>query len=88
MGLLDFLRSDRQIFIRKIKSCEKCFEICRANPFSGPYSINQISKAQSVLNETKKWWLDNRQRLSKQDWMDEETWHETNKAFGIPSSAF
>ena len=96
MGLFDVFKSnqpDRKIFFKKIKAAEKVWEIMQA-PISGQgangkyYSGKQIQEAIDITKDARDWWLNNRERLHDQDWMNADVWFETNKAFGLEMIAY
>jgi|SaaInlLV_10m_DNA_1039704.scaffolds.fasta_scaffold28199_2 hypothetical protein len=87
MGLFDFFKpSDERVFWKKINSASKAFEITAANPFL--VSMQKQEDARATINDLKDWWLNNRERLKDQEWMNENIWFETNKALGLPMSAY
>jgi hypothetical protein len=88
MGIFDIFKSDEKIFWKKMENCEKAYPITLSNPFNGSYSLAEIERAQTVINDARVWWINNRERLRHQDWMNANIWHDTNNALQLPSSMF
>ena len=78
-------QSDQTIFIKRMKAAAPIWEVLNDNDLS-KYSISQMTRANEMWSLIKDWWISNRERMRKQDFMSEKSWYETNKIFGCNGS--
>lgn len=85
-GFWEKFQSDEAIFRKRIEAAAPLYEVINDPDFMVKYSLVQIQRAQDMYALIRDWWISNRERMRKQEWMSEKSWDGTNEVFGCNGS--